>query len=246
MNITIPGNTTSWELVAGIQLFQQIKDSDFISVAVVPTSTTDIDDLLYYSGIERSSGSLYTQPLQFAEAYRQVDDTDLSYVDVLARVSGMAMLKPEAPRFPLVTPHSNGGIVIAPFGLKRELDLSTSVWGPITQHLRSYKHTVYQIGERNQRQSFSGFTEAEVLCNRSVKDKLEALASAKLVVGIPNAWTWIAAGFGVKIVLLYPDHLPPKRWFPFSSDNFGRIAFQAHQVQTPVMLAGLRQLIKEM
>jgi hypothetical protein len=251
MNITIPGNTSMWELVAGIQLLQQIQEIDNVMVGTGSGNNNyDTIDMLGCACLNTCPQKVATNPvaswLSFSEAYRKVDDTEEPYVNVLAEESGLAMLKPVAPRFPLVTLHSNGGIVLAPFGLKRELDISQSIWGPITQHLRSYKHTVYQIGDRGQRQNFSAFTESEVLSNRPIKERLEAIASAKLVVGVPNAWTWIAAGFGVKTIILYPDHLPPKRWYPFASDEIGRIAYQAHQVQTPIMLTGLRQLIKEM
>jgi hypothetical protein len=90
------------------------------------------------------------------------------------------------------------------------------------------------------------FADSDMLTRRygKLEDVLRHLASAVLILGVPNEFTWMATAFYPKMIILYPDHIPQKRWFAMHHSQFGRLGFQAHAVQIPVMLTGLRTLIR--
>jgi hypothetical protein len=164
------------------------------------------------------------------------------YGEALAKLNGWE-LEILPPKFG-IQEEEEEGIVLCPFGTVAQMNMPVKVWKAIVRHLRSYNIPVAMMGGRGQRMDEIAFTEAEILSEYPIEKKLRVLGRAKLVVGVPNAWTWIAAGYERKIVLAYPEGVPPRRWFPWANDKFGRIIWDPARLEIPVVLAGLRQLIQ--
>ena len=64
-----------------------------------------------------------------------------------------------------------------------------------------------------------------------------------MIVGVPNAWLWMATAWEKKLIYLYPDMMATVRWFHYSSLNYGRLIYPARGIQVSAVLAGLRQMI---
>lgn len=234
MLVSIPASTSMWEAVASVQLLQSLNES-------VQVNCSGQESLFTLAGF--STGEFNATPLAYSEAYRRTEETERPYIEHLAKASDIELAKFAPLKLPNVAPSGDASIIVAPYGLKKELDLPVSVWYPIIHHLRTYDQSVQLMAKRGMRMDAASFTEGEILSNESLADKLAALASATLVVGTPNEWTWLATAWERKLVILYPEHVPSHRWFWQYHDNFGRIVFQAHLLQIPVILAGLRILI---
>lgn len=137
----------------------------------------------------------------------------------------------------------NGGIVICPFACVPELQLSQPVWKPVVRTLETYGERLWLMGEEKQRMDGCRFTEADIASNLPLTDKMKVLASATLVIGSPNRWLWMSTVWERKIIVLYPEGEPSRKWFGFQNDNFGRILYQPDNVQVPALLACVRKLI---
>lgn len=137
----------------------------------------------------------------------------------------------------------NSGIVICPFACVPELQLSQPVWKPVVRTLETYGERLWLMGEEKQRMDGCRFTEADIASNLPLIDKMKVLASATLVIGSPNRWLWMSTVWERKIVVLYPEGEPQRKWFGFQSDNFGRILYQPDNLQVPALLACMRKLI---
>ena len=133
--------------------------------------------------------------------------------------------------------------MVCPFALKGDMDLPLPVWSAIIRHLLSYDIPVKLLASENRRMESCAFYEEDILSGLPLVAQLTELASARLIVGVPNEWMWAATAWQKKLIVLYPDTQPPKRWFWYAHDNFARLLYQMHQLAPPVMLAGLRQLI---
>ncbi len=237
--VSVPAALSLWETVATIQILQASAEQ----VRIVEVNG-DVGDLIRHTGLSVPS-VVAASPLEYSEAYRRMEETDLPYIEHLAKASDLPY-KAVPLSFPDIVPEKNGSIIVAPYGLKRELDLPFSVWQPIVQHLRSYGLPVHLMARRGQRMDSCTFTEGELLSNRSIGKKLRELAGAELIVGTPNEWMWLATAWEKKLIVLYPDHIPPRRWFWQTHDNYGRILYQVHLLQVPIVLAGLRRLISNL
>jgi hypothetical protein len=235
-----------WEVIASIQIFQALQRGWHVCFH---SNNGDVSVLCGCAGVpfllgggDATAGDCLN--LAYSAAYRAVEvSLDKSYVEVLAAESGYPGLVTREPQFlNMPVQEERNDIILCPWGLKTELDMPVSCWLAISKHLRSYGCKVCVMGQPGKR--LDGYTEDEVLSELPILEKMQALASAKLVVGVPNEYTWMATAWERKIALLYSDSIPPRRWFPWAHDNWGRILFETHMISIPVLLAGLRELIK--
>jgi hypothetical protein len=238
-----------WEAIAAVCLLQQTQ-------AIIPA----IECESWVAEVMQSAGMWPREffedkdrkMLNFSGAYRAVDNSKLSYIDILAAENGLRFPRPSVlgPRFQshggAVMRGKPGSIVLAPCGLKGDLDIPVQVWQSVARFLRSYGRNVLYMGLPGQRLDRGAFFESEIITSRSWGEKLAVIEEADLIVGVPNAWTWAATGWNKNIVVLYPDHIPPLRWFWFDSPKFSKIIYIVHQIQTPVILSGIRQMIEKM
>lgn len=231
-------NITLWEAVAALQLAQS---TGIISQAYLTTDLT-IDELCKACGGGGvKSFTSEKHKFGFDAAYRRVDTYDGSYLEALAEGEPMQETKPLVVA---AQPTKEACIVVCPWPIKKEFELHRAIWTSVTKFLRTYSLPVYLLGEETERQDTSMYYENEILSKCSVKEKLEYLASAQLVVGVPNAWVWLAASMQTKLILLYPEAWPARRWFWQDNDNVRRVIYDSRNVQTPVVLAALRSIIK--
>ena len=235
----VPSNLTSWELMATLAVAQAEGAKQAECYGAADFAVMEAGGLWV-----RRTDDGCSSTLDYYAAYRQIDQEQAPYVSVLAKVSGFS--RTVLPRFSpgVIGAQAPRGIVLAPFGIKPELDLPKQVWFAVENLLRTYGVPVFLVGDHGQRLEPSAFTESEILSNLGMVEKLEAVASAQLVVGVPNAWTWAAASFDRKLIYAYPETLPAKRWFHYTSDSFGRILFHPNQIRLPLLLDSIRELIK--
>ena len=249
MNIKIPSDAELWEVVAAIQVCQsQGATAGPVLSDGYPSDALELDRLAGLDTGSHEKGEYLK--LNTTKAYREINSAKESYQAVLARVSGLPPVPIAAPRFPLanLNPSTGGGIIVCAQEVNEAFKLSWRVWRPIVRHLRSYGRPVRMLGQSGERMDYATFTEGQILSDLSMMEKLEALASADLVVGVPNAWTWIATAWKKKILVMHPDDVPAERWFGFdvAPRTLGRLLYTSSQLQVPVILAGLRRLIEVM
>ena len=174
----------------------------------------------------------------FARAYRDVDSSEVSYFDLLAERLDVRTLT----RMPLLAdalPEAGGHIIACPFAVKPECELPTESWVAVLKHLSSYGGEVFCMGTGKQR------TGQFPCMTGPWEEQVTKILSAALVVGVPNAWTWIRAACDRPMVVLYREQVPARRWFPFESSKFGRVLCSGAKEETPALVAGLRQLIAD-
>ena len=239
MNIEIPVSTSLWEAVATIQILQARGNGDRVR------ATGDVEKLLSCAGIHvtPSRGEEF-QTFRYAEAYRAIDTSQEPYCGVLATVNDLIGLKISAPDFPGVTASNSGGIVICPFAPKPEVALPAIVWRAIIRYLRGFGKPMHLIGNGGQWQDECGYSEDEILSERSVPEKLAMIAGAELIVGLPNEWMWAATAWQKRLVYFYPNDVPPMRWWHWAGERYGRAVYRADQLQVPVILHQLKGLIE--
>ena len=245
MTIDLPGDMELWETVAAIQVMQSIGCTS----AQADLADSDSARLLDLAGICGTGGlGSVPVPLQTAEAYRAVNASTESYQDVLARRSGLDCRRMKAPQFPNAgIGHSlSGGIVICPFEINDAFKFPWQIWRAVVRHARTYGLPVTLLGRPGQRMDYATFTEGSILSELSMIDKMKALADSRLVLGIPNEWTWMAPAWKKKVLVFYPDDLPVDRWFGFDVAPYtlGRVMYTRSQLQIPVLLAGARRIIE--
>lgn len=248
-----------FEAVATVQLL--LAATDAVTMGAQGEALTLIDAAcLPWNGLDDDTldaSDRMPSPVQLAygDAMRKIDkEENRSYHELLLACSLPLLsndlhsinIDKSALAFPQIKPTGEKCIVMCPFGLRRELDLPVRVWRHIALFLRSYNLRLYLMGSRGERMDQAVFTESEILSEETMQDKLAILALSSLVVGVPNGWTWLATAWTRNMVILYPDGMPPRRWFPYIHDRYGRILFEAHNLQVPIVLAGLRKLIKDM
>lgn len=244
---------TTWEAFAVAHLLQsQLGSEREIGICGAGVEDEETNGILRASGltclVPRDKPALF-HPIQIDAAFRRIDQSSKeSYPEVLMVTSNLPPMTPfpslSYMRHPVVA--SEGGIVVCPFGIRREMDLPSSVWRTVVRHLRTYDRRVFMMGDRGARQDECQYTESEILSDAPVAEKYGALHAADLIVGSPNAWTWAGSAWRKKMVVFYPDNLPPKRWLPYVYDEMGVVQFGAYQLQIPIVLAGLRKMIGQL
>jgi ADP-heptose:LPS heptosyltransferase len=242
VNIGIPSDAEMWEVVAAIQVCQ--------SQGILTIENDAIGDA---AELYQMAGLLSAKPrnridLDFSKAYRAIATVKETYQAMLARASGLESKPISVPQFSGFTPSMNGGIIVCSHEVTGEFKLPWQVWRAIVRHLRSYGQTVRFLGRPGERMDYATFTEGQILSNLSLQERMQVLASAGLVVGVPNEWTWISTAWKKKVLVMQPDDVPQERWFGFdvAPQTLGRLLYTRSQLQVPVILAGLRKLISVM
>jgi len=245
MILGIPSDAALWEVVGAIQVCQSAGIAD-----VEYNGGDESSQFLELTGLKQAESGTAEKWLDLGSAMRQLEKAKVTYPDLLADTVGLKIGGGKAPLFPgLETAQGEaGGIVVSPYHVHDSFRLPWQIWRGLIKHLRTYGLPVHLLGMTGERADYANFTEGTVLSSLPVADKLRALAQAKLVVGVPNAWTWAAAGYGKKVIVLHPDGIPHERWFGFEVQprTLGRLLYDAQQLQPAVILAGMRKLISIM
>ncbi len=226
-----------WEAVAVLQIQQATEwqlsslhlPQDLLTAAQLPLDVLEPDRLLDLDG-----------------AYRAVDSSPMPYAQIVAGLNGIDPNLITNPMLPGTTPSDIGGIVLCPFGLKPEVDLPINVWADIVRLLRSYGVPVQLVGDPNQRLDSAYFSEDATLSNLPLSEKLKVLASAKLVVGMPNGYTWLCTGWNKRQIIYYPSAMPNSRWMGFLGHGHSYIlaGYDSHSIQVPLLVTGMRLAIE--
>lgn len=244
--LRIPAETELWELVAAVQICQAYG----MTHAWFHPMDAESRRVLELAGIHLCAEASTAVELPRDRAYRQLAQENRPYQNVVAALAGLPPARIGAPRFPRLETEvgERGGIVVAPFEVHESFRLPWQAWKKVIRHLRTYGVPVTLMGRPGQRADYASFTEGTILCSASTDEKLCALAQARLVLGVPNEWTWMAAAWNKKIIVLHPDDIPHERWFGFdvAARTLGRLLYQSRELQVPVILAGLRRLISVM
>lgn len=234
-----------WEQVAAVQVMQAVDPH--------PTILSGIHighDLFRYAGILPSFETTAEHSFNCSVAFRYLATSKMMYPQVLATSAGLHQgMKISPPSFPeaALSVDMTGGIVLCPFEIDPAFQIPVTVWKAVARHLRSTGVKLSLMGDAGQRMDAANFSEGCTLSQLTLIKKMQALASAQLVIGVPNAWTWIATAWGKKIILLHPDNVPSSRWFGFyETPKLGRLLYQGHLIQIPVVLAGLRKILNMM
>lgn len=229
-------SATLWEATAILQLIQALGTTPNIKI------TGEGGGLFSLPGV-LSEENHQDLELPIDRVYRDIDNSDLPYVELLRQMSGWPIEKEIVPPKLSGEATTGGGIVICPFGPKKELDLTWAAWRSIVRLMRSYRVPIWLLGAQGQWMDQVAFTESEILSEEPIARKIEVVASADVLIGVPCEWMWIAAGFVKSLIVLYPEQVPNKRWFHYSHDKFGRIIFSSHAVDIPRIMAGLAKLV---
>jgi len=246
MTIGIPSDAELWEIVAAIQLCQSMGITEYAARYNGSQDALGMFDLAGLMGMSDEDG--LAVPLETAKAYRAVNSSSEPYPAVLGRTSGLTPGIIRPPKFPnaKIEPSLSGGIVVCPFEINDAFRLPWQVWKELIRHARTYGLSVALLGRPGQRTDYATFTEGQILSSLPIEEKMAALASARLVIGVPNEWTWIASAWDKKIAIMQPDDIPNERWFGFPTAPYtlGRVLFTRSQLGVPVLLAGLRRIIE--
>ncbi len=222
----------SWEIVAAMQVIQAQGQS-------IPND--GIYDSLYAACGANACIHSDAVDLSFAPALRAMGTRVDPYWRILAETTGKDT--PDTPLTLDIVTSDEQKILLCPYGPDQSLNLNMNVWKYITKSLRSYGLPVMMIGDEGQRMDSSAFLENDTLSSLPFAEKIQHIASATLVVGVPNAWIWLAAAMGKKTIVFYPDVQPPKRWLWQTGEHILCLMHQYNKVQIPVLLTGLRRAI---
>jgi hypothetical protein len=257
----VPSNIQLWEAIAVVQILQQLnkkaeprnhwrEPSNVTYVALAPDLTEDTIALFQLAGVgsnvKKYDGS--EKEIDLIQAYGSTATSDMYYGQVLARENGIQVMPLAPSRFPFVKPGpAKKGIVVCPFGLRPEFDVPIKIWKEVIRQLESYDSEIYILGERGQRLDEIGFTENEILSDLPLSDKLQAIASAKLIVGVANSWTWASSAWPVKRILIHPDTVRNDRWYPGVDNSMTKFLLTNSDIlEAPVILVGIRKMMKEL
>ena len=245
--VVIPGVVEPWEAVASLAVLQSQKEGSLVA------TTSEA-----YRWLAERAGFLPQQPetvavpdmtFEYNEAYRAVDRAkeQESYFDILARANGLT-LPGLGVKFTLTgIPVTEDYIVIAPHEFKREHALTDAVWIACIRYLKKLtrcSQSILLLGDRGKRLDAAHLTEAELVTDLPFKEQVELVARAKLVIGVPNALTWLAAmAWHKTMVVLVPEATPVCRYWPFYEKQFGVGVYDPKNLQTPIVLASLRRLM---
>jgi len=236
--IWLPARTKLYDVVVAIQIAQATGEK---VAAADPDSTA----LLECAGVDASvRGVGDPKTLSFGRAFVLASKDSVPYPAVVAAESGFSGITLDKPKFNV--PVREGlprAISMCPFPIVAGLSFEDNrPWAFVHQHLKTYGQDVLLVGDHNEWLDNCPLPECDILSEAPMPLKLSYLAASTLVVGVPNAWTWVATALGVPVVLFYPDWMPIHRWFPFEENNLGRALF-SHPTEVPMVLAALRQLI---
>jgi hypothetical protein len=249
----VPPNIQTWEAVATIQIVQQLPDYRVILTKDLPEE--DIVKLFELAGVgyripeedfDRAAGDRDCT-LNLVKAYAATEKANCYYGQVLAQVNGLQVGPLAPPKFPFVIPGEKKGIVLCPFGLRQEFDIAVPIWKEVVRQLESYDQQVYLLGDRGQRMDEIAFTEPEILSDLPLIDKLQILSSAKVVIGVANAWTWLSSAWSIKRLLLHPEKIRNDRWYPaLNNDETKFLLTDPEVMNVPIVLVGIRKLMREL
>jgi hypothetical protein len=236
--IWLPARTKLYDVVVAIQIAQaageKVKAADpdsmvLLQLAGVASNTTGVGD---------------PKTLAFGRAFVLASKRSVPYAVVVAEESGFAGITLDKPKLSLPElPAMPNAVSMCPFPIVAGLGFEDNrPWAFVHQHLKTYGLDVLLVSDHNEWMDNCPFPECDILSEAAMSFKVAALAASTLVVGVPNAWTWLAVALGVPVVLFYPDWMPAHRWFPFEENNIARALF-SHPTQVPMVLAALRQLI---
>ncbi|MDE2100022.1 MAG: hypothetical protein KGL39_22400 [Patescibacteria group bacterium] len=233
MTFNLPLKSRLFEKIATVALAQELQ---------VPVMVDGQFAVLMGSSPHTGNGKGYE--FNYAKAFIETskEGNKLAYQEVLAaQLSVQTTCRPiqVGPQ----TPTGHPCVMLCPYPLAEGLGIDMNMWGHVCLLLRGYGLPLVLMAEPGQWLDSCGFAENEILTELPFEKKLRWMASAELIVGVPNVWMWMAAGMEKKLITLYPEWVPPRRWFPYASNRFGRILFEKGAVQMPALLAGLRTLI---
>jgi ADP-heptose:LPS heptosyltransferase len=192
--------------------------------------------------------------LNYDAAYRAVDRGNRAYADVLVDVSGYQAIPTTAlkPRKSDSSPYISRDILLSLMPPKADLALPDGNINHLVRHIRSYNRSfAYFAGHNGERiDHLTRTTEGEVIDYGNREEDLQLLfdiiGSAKLMLGVPSGQLWLAAWMGIPTICLYPDKMPPKRWFgSMHVSNVIQLKYTPSDCPPYVLLAGLRQLIEK-
>lgn len=233
MTLDFRGAEQLWHALAGVLIAQH-------NSAYFSTPHGEVAKLLrrfrLYSGLVAEP----TIPLEF---HLPDSNDDVSIVESIADASGLPYTT-TMPRLILPEgPYSDGNhIVIALGDIHPDFELPVSALRAILRLAKTYTGKVYMIGLGKRPEV--ALMENEILFQLRCPEKEKLLSTAKLVIGTPNDWTWLASAWQKKIVVLYADSQPMRKWFPFADDNFGRVLFSHNNLDIANLVAQVRVLIK--
>lgn len=241
MTVQVPGNISTWEAVATLQIVQALKAKATCSFAVgIGIEAAAVACL--GSVEEEQSGKLVC--LNYETALRGVDRYEGYYGDLLAQVNGLQLtLAP--PKLPCEVT-GDGPIVLCPESIRSDMSLPQPAWKAMADLLRLYGYGVCLMGDYGYRLDGCKFSELDIVSNLPVKEKIQVLAESRLIVGVPNAWMWLGTAWDKKMMVLYPDGVPMHRWFPYSTDNQRWITFAQYNFQLPLLLSAARKWLREL
>lgn len=238
-SIGIPLETKTWEVVAACLLAQQ---NGLVLSSVVTGDLHENIEIAELCGVASVSGAVVrSEALPFDSTYRAVETED-SYIQTLATKAGGLKWR-ERLRLSQET-GVGGGIILCPFAIKQDFALPIPMWLHIAHFLRSYRVPFKVMGDYEERIEAFAIPEQHVLSAIAVKEKVRELAYADLIVGVPNAWTWLATAWNKKMLLPFPDGTPQDRWLlPYDPDSVARLLYGRDGMHVPLILAGVRKLL---
>lgn len=251
MIFKVPENIQLWEALALIQIVQQLNigDTPASYVALSPDADEDIIALFHLAGVGAIvNGYDGEKEIELTKAYLATVTADTYYGEVLASTNGLQVTTLSPPKFPYIKPREKkNGIVVCPFGMRPEFDIPIKIWKDVIKQLESYDSDVYVLGDRRQRLDELSFTENEILSDLPLSVKLQMLASAKVVVGVANAWTWLSSAWPLRRILLHPDNVRNDRWYPALDNSVTKFLLHNPEIlSSPVVLVGIRKLMREL
>ena len=148
----------------------------------------------------------------------------------------------EPPRVTIRTPLkiTEPYVVFAPFGFNEETTIASPLWIDLILLARSYNLRVVLLGDTAERIDTAGFAENDIFSDDPIETKLNILAGASVVIGVPNAWLWLAAGMNKNLVYLYDVNWPVKKWFWHQALNFGRLMVDKTAIRPTIQLAQMK------
>lgn len=245
MILGVPSNIQTWEAIALISIVRGMRDKvPGVAVSLAGSLSDDVKTLFVLAGV--GVYGTVEKEIDLASAYIAAQTADSFYGSVLARLNGLEA-QVAVPKFPFVACHSGKtGIVLAPFGLRPEFDLPSAIWKGVHRHLEGYGEPVYVVGDAEQRLAVLPTSEQEILSDVPMTDRLYAVANARLIVGVANAYTWASAAFSTPRLLFQPETVRNDRWYPpMDNDNTKWLLWDKSRLSLAVVLTGIRQMMRE-
>lgn len=239
----LPGNVQAWETVAAIVAARSAGRVDVCYGLETPNESIEICRAFGYS--DYRFRMLKDWP--FGDAFRMVDQgRAFDYIGALISLVGSGSTRAlSLPGDGATTDE----IIVCSEPLKKDFAVPRQSWVEIVRLLKTYGYRVTFMGDRGQRVENYNLPEGDLLSDLPVKDKLERLRRAALVVGVPNAWTWLATAWNKPQLILYPETQAVVRdgdlsvgWFPLHKKESVRWLLTSPGTSfLPVLLMGIRK-----